>query len=749
MKSCLSIILIFFFHVGLSAQEINHQQKINNIVSFANLYGYVRYFHPSDEASKINWEEFVYYGIKTVENAPNPIILNQKLIELFVPIAPSILIKPGIKAHEFNVKSITPAISMAMRDTVTWQHYGMGVANILYKSIRTNRPYKIVNDKSRGYGNAINHIDAKPYRGMKIRLKSSIKVADGGTGQMWIRVDRENKIMGFFENMDSRPVKKESWGTYEIIGNVDSDAVSIVFGTFLAGSGKVWIDDFSLEVEDNGKWMQIPIKNASFEDDAKSPKDWLANAPGYQYEMVSGDATNGNYSLLIQEGSMTKTEKQIFDNKPKFGEYFIKDIGTGLTCLVPLVLMGNEAITYPTANPVQLSNLMTKIKSSLPQAMSTKDIYTRLSGITITWNAFKHFYPYHEEINTDWFKQLPIALGAVFSNKTTTDYVSVLRRLTEKLKDGHIRVSNPSFNDFYNITAGPALVEGKLIIREIDSIPDQAKLPLLPGDEIISINGKSALQKLDSLKRQISGSDQWKTARALPELFSGTKDSEFLLGIKRNNDTQTLKLTRKNYRTPNKKTTIKKLDSGIYFIDISTTKMDEIKKILPELVKAKGIKCDLRGYPTNNHEFINYLLTENDNNKWMFVPKITYPDFEKVSYDGIGWNLKPSTPHISAKVIFLTGGGAISYAESYMSFIKYYQLATIVGQPTAGANGNVNRFSIPGGISISFTGMKVKQQDGSQLQGIGIQPDIFITETQKAIREGRDEYLEKALELLK
>ncbi|MEQ7800622.1 S41 family peptidase [Pedobacter sp. ASV1-7] len=734
----------------MSAQNVSHQQKIQNIISFANLYGYIRYFHPSDEASKINWEEFVYYGIKTVENAPNPAILNQKLNSLFMPIAPSVLIKPGLKANNFNIKSITPALSLAMPDTVTWQHYGMGVANILYKSIRTNRPYTIVNDKSRGYGNAINHIDAKPYRGMKIRLRSSIKVADGGKGQMWIRVDKENKTMGFFENMDSRPVKNENWETYEIIGNVDNDAASIVFGTFLAGSGKVWIDNFSLEVENNRKWIQIPIKNASFEDyDGKSPKDWIANAPGYQYEIVSGDATNGDNSLLIQEGSTTKTEKQIFDNKPKFGEYFIKDIGNGLTCIVPLVLIANDATTYPATNPVQLNDLMANIKNAIPQAMSAKDLYTRLSGITITWNAFKHFYPYHEEVKTDWSKQLPLALNAVYSNKTTTDYVSVLRSLTEKLKDGHIRVSNPSANDFYNITAGPALVEGKLIIREVDSIPDQIKLPLLPGDEIISINGKPALEKLDSLKKQISGSDQWKTARALSELFSGTKDSELLLDIKRNNNTQTLKLPRKSYRIPGKKTTIKKLDSGVYFINISTTKMDEIKKILPELVKAKGIVCDLRGYPTNNHELINYFLTENDNNKWMFIPKITYPDFEKVSYEGIGWNLKPSTPHISAKIIFLTGGGAISYAESYMSFIKQYKLATIVGQPTAGANGNVNRFSIPGGISISFTGMKVKQQDGSQLQGIGIQPDIFITETQKAIKEGRDEYLEKALELLK
>jgi C-terminal processing protease CtpA/Prc len=115
----------------------------------------------------------------------------------------------------------------------------------------------------------------------------------------------------------------------------------------------------------------------------------------------------------------------------------------------------------------------------------------------------------------------------------------------------------------------------------------------------------------------------------------------------------------------------------------------------------------------------------------------------------MGWSLEPAKPHLKAKIIFLTAGGAVSYAESYMSFIKQYKLGTIVGQPTAGANGNVTTFTLPGGYTIRFTGMNVKQQDGSQLQGIGIQPDIYVKETIKGVSEGRDEFLEKALELIK
>ena len=116
-------------------------------------------------------------------------------------------------------------------------------------------------------------------------------------------------------------------------------------------------------------------------------------------------------------------------------------------------------------------------------------------------------------------------------------------------------------------------------------------------------------------------------------------------------------------------TTIKKLKDGVYYLNIGTTEMAAIKARLPEFESAKAIICDLRGYPRNNNEFINYPLTSKDNYKWMFVPQLTRPDYEGVKYEGLGWSMKPAKPHLNAKIIFLTAGGAVSYAESYMGFI--------------------------------------------------------------------------------
>jgi C-terminal processing protease CtpA/Prc len=111
--------------------------------------------------------------------------------------------------------------------------------------------------------------------------------------------------------------------------------------------------------------------------------------------------------------------------------------------------------------------------------------------------------------------------------------------------------------------------------------------------------------------------------------------------------------------------------------------------------------------------------------------------------------MMPAEPHIGGKVVFLTDGRAISYAESVMGYVAGHGLGEIVGGATAGANGNVNPFSIPGGFRIMFTGMRVLKQDGSRLHAIGFQPTVPCQRTIAGVRAGRDEVLEKGIEIIR
>ena len=97
--------------------------------------------------------------------------------------------------------------------------------------------------------------------------------------------------------------------------------------------------------------------------------------------------------------------------------------------------------------------------------------------------------------------------------------------------------------------------------------------------------------------------------------------------------------------------------------------------------------------------------------------------------------------------ILLIDPRAVSYSESLAGYFAAHANGTIVGEPSAGANGNVSRVELPGGFDFRFTGMRVTTHDGKTFHTKGFQPDIVVKPTLEGIRAGRDEVLERAIEV--
>ena len=64
-----------------------------------------------------------------------------------------------------------------------------------------------------------------------------------------------------------------------------------------------------------------------------------------------------------------------------------------------------------------------------------------------------------------------------------------------------------------------------------------------------------------------------------------------------------------------------------------------------------------------------------------------------------------------------------------MGIVEAYRLGEIVGETTAGTNGDVNPFTLPGGYTIYWTGMKVLKHDGSRHHGVGVRPTVPVPPT--------------------
>lgn len=104
------------------------------------------------------------------------------------------------------------------------------------------------------FGNLMQSIDATPWRGKRVRLRAAVQVSEAGAegqAQMWLRVDRPaagaSFRMGFFDNMDDRPIRSSEWSTHEIVGDVAEDATGIALGVLTRGSCLVRVDAVTLE----------------------------------------------------------------------------------------------------------------------------------------------------------------------------------------------------------------------------------------------------------------------------------------------------------------------------------------------------------------------------------------------------------------------------------------------------------------------------------------------------------------------
>ena len=100
-----------------------------------------------------------------------------------------------------------------------------------------------------------------------------------------------------------------------------------------------------------------------------------------------------------------------------------------------------------------------------------------------------------------------------------------------------------------------------------------------------------------------------------------------------------------------------------------------------------------------------------------------------------------------ASDILLVNEDSMSRSEFTAMAFQTADNVITVGNQTAGADGDVVVFEYLGGFRTAISGNGIEYPNGSESQRKGVKIDIEVKPTIKGLKKGRDEILEKAIEL--
>ena len=723
-----------------------HDMRTEKVKALARTFGYVRYFHPSDQAALLDWESMAYYGTQQTLQSNDSESVRQLIERLFDPVVADLELYEGAEKPHPETKEVP------IEQILAWQHLGVGFSGRgpLYSSVRLNRKNKSQNQNTGPFGNLITSLKPEEFKGKKIRYRFDAKISAGRCRlQGWWRVDRASKKRGLFENMSDRPIRSKEWNEYELVGTVDDDATALTIGVMFFGSGSALVDNVRLEQKDGDNWKAIDMPNPDFEKSPNRPEGWINPVQGYSLAIEKKDVTSGKQSVRIGSAAESSVfgDNPIFDMVPELGTVIDAPIAKNLRVRMPLVLSADQK--YSKGDNASTDKWIEAVNDVEPE--SADQSVASIANAILLWNVFQHFYPYFDQIDCDWDSVLETSLKKAMAADSREDATANLQWMVAQLDDGHGRVMDrQQMRRIRFASVRFDWIEDQLVV--VASENDDFKA----GDIISRIDSKPAEDVLNEREELISGSPQWKRYRSTSELSYGTEDIPVSILRDGRSIDATLEFNASRPFNIEKGDVVRvEVDSDedrgkIWYIDMGRAEPKDVRGKMKEFAKAKGIVLDFRGYPRGTQFLFQHMTDEHMRSQKWLIPRQVRPDrVDMTDFDKRGrWQMPPLKPRFEGKMVFITNGSAISYAESCMSIVANYKLGEIIGSPTAGANGNVNPFSLPGGYRVAWTGMRVINHDDSQHHVLGVQPTLPMKPTLQGVREGKDELLDKAIELM-
>ncbi len=412
------------------------------------------------------------------------------------------------------------------------------------------------------------------------------------------------------------------------------------------------------------------------------------------------------------------------------------------------------------------------VQHAIPSHEKTYDAFPyddeayRVMGLFSYWNFVEYFYPYKYAMDRNWDETLRELLPDFMKNEGALAFHTSMLRLTSALNDSHVIYTNEFTQQFFGekfIASIFQLLDGKIVLTRPYNDAMAQMDDLQPGDIITHVDDIEVDSIIRRMRAYIPASNDTRATRPY-SVFNGNTDNVRITFV-RDGKTSTKTIHRYpfdefnflpyklNDRVCHKrvddrvKTMI--LDGDIGYLRLHALNKDEVDWLMTSMIGKKGVILDLRGHVQDN--FIPQLLAYLNPEKTVFArflnPDLSYPGRFVLSKD-VSYDASAGKKLFTGKVAVLVDGSTISASEFLCMALQTVPGVTLIGSQTAGADGNVSRFSFLGKFPTMLTGEGVFYPDGRETQRVGIQPDIVVERTIGDALDETDSVLEKALEYL-
>lgn len=380
----------------------------------------------------------------------------------------------------------------------------------------------------------------------------------------------------------------------------------------------------------------------------------------------------------------------------------------------------------------------------------------RLLALARYWNVVNYFYPYKNLMQQNWDAVLSQMIPLFVASTTDFGYQYTILLMTKYLEDSNAFVGSEllktrigTYRPSFSITNA----EEKWLVEtmEIDSLA--ARSNVLLGDQILTIDGRSVEEVVGEQEELLSYSNSRTRNTALATTLLNGNSDYVSLSVLRHKDTVSVLTPR--YLVAdfmpdsdfNEELPWKIINETVGYIDVARfLKRDQVA-MQQTFRNLKHLIVDLRSYETpSGGNLENYLVLKNRVYAQMIEPNVkAIGSFIEKKRTHENKNAKNA---YSGQIYVLINEKTRGQAELLALLLKGSDRVTFVGTSTAGTLGLITKLQLPGKVEVFFTGRGIMAADRSNIQKVGIVPDIEVFKNQEDISLGKDTLLEETLSII-